>query len=347
MYLKLARGMSHSGFIHPVAVEELRLETTSCNVRIPKPDSPSEPHDDLRRTAKLGRAEAGAPKTAALHDTPPRSRPAGTVTSPASEITFPKFDPIADDPDDRPVGASRDALGNIPERAGAVRGRTRTPRRRLVPVLLLAVVLLQVWPSYIWLRNHLNRRSASQATPAAAPMASAGADEGPPPGGSAPTATTGASNVPGPVAGEAALSPRTAPPSSAATTGTLPAPATPRREAARDGLISLVAPVPAQVFADGKPIGTMERGVIKLPVGRHNLEFVNDEVGYRASQSITVTPSRTAQVRLAAPSRDAQHQRGALGRGLDRQLPVRPDAHRKCPGADRPPGSRPSSSGLR
>jgi len=265
-------------------------------------DSPPEPHDDLRRTAKPGRAEAGAPKTAALHDMPPRLRPAGTVTSTASEITFPKFDPIADDPDDRPAGASRDALGNIPERAGAVRGRTRTPRRRLVPVLLLAVVLLQVWPSYIWLRNHLNRRSASQATPAAAPMASAGADEGPPPGGSAPTATTGASNVPGPVAGEAALPPRTAPPSSAATTGTLPAPATPRREAARDGLVSLVAPVPAQVFADGKPIGTMERGVIKLPAGRHNLEFVNDEVGYRASQSITVTPSRTAQVRLAAPS---------------------------------------------
>jgi hypothetical protein len=46
----------------------------------------------------------------------------------------------------------------------------------------------------------------------------------------------------------------------------------------------------------------MERGVIKLPAGRHNLEFVNDEIGYRASQSVTVTPSQTTQVRLDAPA---------------------------------------------
>ena len=70
----------------------------------------------------------------------------------------------------------------------------------------------------------------------------------------------------------------------------------------REGLISLIVPVPAQVFADGKLIGTMERGVFKLPVGPHDLELVNDEFGYRASQRVMVNPARTAQVRLAAPT---------------------------------------------
>ena len=115
-----------------------------------------------------------------------------------------------------------------------------------------------------------------------------------------PIATTGAADGARPAPRD--VSPDPASPSPGATAGARPAPAVPGRGTGRDGLISLIAPVPAQVFADGKLIGTMERGVFKLPVGPHDLELVNDEFGYRARQRVMVNPARTAQVRLAAPT---------------------------------------------
>ena len=56
-----------------------------------------------------------------------------------------------------------------------------------------------------------------------------------------------------------------------------------------------------QVFVKGRLVGTTQAGVIVLPVGSHDLEFVSEDTGYRTSERVAVQTGRTARVRLTAP----------------------------------------------
>ena len=55
------------------------------------------------------------------------------------------------------------------------------------------------------------------------------------------------------------------------------------------------------VYAKGRLIGTTKANTITLPVGNHDLDFVSEEVGYRAKRSVAVREAQTTQVRLDAP----------------------------------------------
>ena len=67
------------------------------------------------------------------------------------------------------------------------------------------------------------------------------------------------------------------------------------------GLIAVTAPIPLHVFSNGRLIGTSEAETIMLPVGTHELDLVNETVGYRVRRKVTVEAGRTSSLRLEAP----------------------------------------------
>jgi hypothetical protein len=67
------------------------------------------------------------------------------------------------------------------------------------------------------------------------------------------------------------------------------------------GLVAIEAPVPAHVYERGRLVGTTDADTIMLPVGTHDLEFVNDDFGYSARRTVTVQTGRTTALRLEAP----------------------------------------------
>jgi hypothetical protein len=74
---------------------------------------------------------------------------------------------------------------------------------------------------------------------------------------------------------------------------------TPKAGAA--GWIRLDSPGSVQVFENGRVIGNSDFERIMLPVGRHDLEFVNDALGYRERRTVQVVAGQTAAMRLEWP----------------------------------------------
>ena len=72
-------------------------------------------------------------------------------------------------------------------------------------------------------------------------------------------------------------------------------------KASTAGWIRLDAPADVQVLEDGRVIGSTELERIMLPVGRHDLEFVNTPLGYRERRTVQVTAGQTATVRPQWP----------------------------------------------
>ena len=83
------------------------------------------------------------------------------------------------------------------------------------------------------------------------------------------------------------------------------------------GSVSVVAPVPMQVYRVARLIGTTKAKTITLPVGNHDLEFISEDVGYRAKRSVAVHVAQTTQVRLEAPMGMLNVNATPTGRGLD------------------------------
>lgn len=67
------------------------------------------------------------------------------------------------------------------------------------------------------------------------------------------------------------------------------------------GWISVSSPGDVQVFENWRLLGNSNVERIMLPVGRHELEFVNEALGYRVMQTVQVTPGQVAQVKLQWP----------------------------------------------
>jgi hypothetical protein len=74
---------------------------------------------------------------------------------------------------------------------------------------------------------------------------------------------------------------------------------TPKAGAA--GWIRLDSPGSVQVFENGRVIGNSDFERIMLPVGRHDLEFVNDALGYRERRTVQVVAGQTSAMRLEWP----------------------------------------------
>jgi hypothetical protein len=67
------------------------------------------------------------------------------------------------------------------------------------------------------------------------------------------------------------------------------------------GMLSVSAPVPLRLFERGRLVGTTEAESTMLPQGTHQLEFVNEAVGFHVRRTVVIRPGATSSVKLDAP----------------------------------------------
>jgi hypothetical protein len=76
----------------------------------------------------------------------------------------------------------------------------------------------------------------------------------------------------------------------------LPAPA-----ASQSGWIAISAPVEMQLFESDRLLGTSRSDRIVLPAGRHEIDIVSDELGYRVTRTVKVSAGKVASVSVDMP----------------------------------------------
>jgi len=67
------------------------------------------------------------------------------------------------------------------------------------------------------------------------------------------------------------------------------------------GWISVATPVEVQLYENQHLLGSSRTARIMVPVGRHELEIVNEAIGYRATRTVTVSPGQVSGIRLEMP----------------------------------------------
>jgi serine/threonine protein kinase len=87
----------------------------------------------------------------------------------------------------------------------------------------------------------------------------------------------------------------------AGTTASLVVPMTAPRNAPVSGWIAVNAPIEVQLFEDGRLLGSSQTDRIMVSVGRHDLEIVNEALGFRATRAVNVTPGQVAGIKLDLP----------------------------------------------
>jgi hypothetical protein len=83
----------------------------------------------------------------------------------------------------------------------------------------------------------------------------------------------------------------------AGTTASLVVPMSTPQGAPVSGWIAVNAPADVQIFENGRLLGSSKSERIMVSVGRHDLEIVNESLGYRNTQTIQVSPGQTSTVR--------------------------------------------------
>ena len=68
------------------------------------------------------------------------------------------------------------------------------------------------------------------------------------------------------------------------------------------GWLAVTVASPLQIFEQDKLVGTTNIGRLLLPPGQHVLDFVSDELGFRAQRTITVKPGAATELSLDLPS---------------------------------------------
>jgi hypothetical protein len=172
-----------------------------------------------------------------------------------------------------------DAFASETAAADAGPGAAPSPARTALLWTLAALVLLEAAPAALWLKARLDGGTAAPAAQLA-----------PPPAPVAVQAAVCEPVVP-PAPAEAADAKATAAAAAAAKPVAMPL----------AGSIAVAAPVPMRIFDGDRLVGTTEADSIMLGVGSHELEFVNDEVGFRATRTVSVQAGRTTAVKLEAP----------------------------------------------
>ncbi|MGH9373636.1 MAG: PEGA domain-containing protein [Vicinamibacterales bacterium] len=91
----------------------------------------------------------------------------------------------------------------------------------------------------------------------------------------------------------------------AGTTASLVAPVAGTVSAAEgpvSGWISVKAPFTIEIREDGQLLGTTQLDRLMMAAGRHQLEFVNQALGYRESRTVQVLPGKVATMTIELPS---------------------------------------------
>ena len=70
---------------------------------------------------------------------------------------------------------------------------------------------------------------------------------------------------------------------------------------ALSGWVAVDVRQPLQILEQGRLVGTTEISRLMLPAGEHTLDFVNDELGFRAQRTIRVNPGSTTTIPIELP----------------------------------------------
>lgn len=67
------------------------------------------------------------------------------------------------------------------------------------------------------------------------------------------------------------------------------------------GAIRISSPIPLKVLEDTRVLGSVPGADLELDAGRHEIELVNDALGYRARQVLDVEPGQSVTIHVAPP----------------------------------------------
>ena len=67
------------------------------------------------------------------------------------------------------------------------------------------------------------------------------------------------------------------------------------------GWIAITAPADVQVFENKRLIGTSQSDRLMVSAGRHDIEIVNETLGYRAARTVQVTPGKVTPIKIDFP----------------------------------------------
>ena len=76
----------------------------------------------------------------------------------------------------------------------------------------------------------------------------------------------------------------------------------PHAPAVSAGWLRVTSPVLLQLRSGGDLVGNTESDRVMLPAGQHDIEMVNDALGFARVQRVNVTAGRTAEVRVPLPN---------------------------------------------
>jgi hypothetical protein len=87
----------------------------------------------------------------------------------------------------------------------------------------------------------------------------------------------------------------------AGTTASLVVPLTAPRGAPVSGWITVNAPVDVQLYENQRLLGSSQTDRIMVPVGRHDLEVVNEALGFKTTRTVNVAPGQVASIKVDMP----------------------------------------------
>ena len=67
------------------------------------------------------------------------------------------------------------------------------------------------------------------------------------------------------------------------------------------GWMSVTAPADVQIFENKRLIGTSQSDRLMVSAGKHDIEIVNDLVGYRTTRTVQVAAGRVTPIRVEFP----------------------------------------------
>ena len=67
------------------------------------------------------------------------------------------------------------------------------------------------------------------------------------------------------------------------------------------GWVSLAVPAEVQIFENKRLVGTSKSDRVMMSAGRHELDLVNEAIGYRASTIVQVSPGKVAPIKIEWP----------------------------------------------
>jgi hypothetical protein len=87
----------------------------------------------------------------------------------------------------------------------------------------------------------------------------------------------------------------------AGVTASILAPVTTAAPGPVSGWITVKAPVSVEIHENGRLVGTSDTDKIMMAAGRHEIEIVNDTLGYHVNRTIQVPPGKVAAISIDMP----------------------------------------------